>query len=55
MNKKSLLMMMVTICLIAVVGVGATLAYLSDATNVMTNTFTVGSGIDVKQDESDES
>lgn len=53
MNKKSLLMMMVTICLIAVVGVGATLAYLSDATNVMTNTFTVGSGIDVKQDETD--
>ena len=54
MNKKSLLMMMVTICLIAVVGVGATLAYLSDATDVMTNTFTVGSGITVRQDESNE-
>ena len=55
MNKKSLLMMMVTICLIAVVGVGSTLAYLSDKTDVMTNTFTVGSGIQVAQDESDES
>ncbi len=52
MNKKSLLMMMVTICLIAVVGVGATLAYLSDETDALTNTFTfVENGIDITLDE----
>ena len=52
MNKKSLLMMMLTICLIAVVGVGSTLAYLSAKTDVMTNTFTVGN-VTVVQDETD--
>ena len=52
MNKKSLLMMMVTICLIAVVGVGATLAYLTDTTGELTNTFTfVDDGIDITLDE----
>jgi len=52
MNKKSLLMMMVTICLIAVVGVGATLAYLSDSTGALTNTFTfVQKGIEITLDE----
>ena len=50
MNKKSLLMMMVTICLIAVVGVGATLAYLTDSTDTLTNTFTLGK-TDIEIDE----
>lgn len=50
MNKKSLLMMMVTICLIAVVGVGATLAYLTDSTEVVTNKFTLGK-TDIEIDE----
>ncbi len=50
MNKKSLLMMMVTICLIAVVGVGATLAYLTDSTETLTNTFTLGK-TDIEIDE----
>ena len=50
MNKKSLLMMMVTICLIAVVGVGATLAYLTDTTETLTNTFTLGK-TDIEIDE----
>lgn len=50
MNKKSLLMMVVTICLIAVVGVGATLAYLTDSTDVLTNTFTLGK-VDIEIDE----
>jgi len=50
MNKKSLLMMMVTICLIAVVGVGATLAYLTDSTDVLKNTFTFGK-VDINLDE----
>ena len=52
MNKKSLLMMMVTICLIAVVGVGATLAYLTDSTDVLKNTFTLGK-VDIEIDEPD--
>lgn len=55
MRKKSLLTMLLTLALVGVVGIGATLAYLSDATTVMTNTFTVGNGIDITQDESDES
>lgn len=55
MKKKSLLTMVAALALVGAVGVGATLAYLSDATGEMTNTFTVGSGIDMKQDESDES
>lgn len=53
MKKKSLVMMLVALVLVGAVGVGATLAYLSDATNVMTNTFTVGSGIGITQDEED--
>ena len=42
--------MMVTICLIAVVGVGATLAYLTDTTETLTNTFTLGK-TDIEIDE----
>lgn len=53
MKKKSLLTMLLALTLVAVVGVGATLAYLSDSTGAMTNTFTVGSGIDITQDEED--
>lgn len=50
MNKKSLVMMLVTICLIGVVGVGATMAYLSDTTDQLTNTFTLGK-VDIELDE----
>lgn len=50
MNKKSLLMMMITICLIAVVGVGATLAYLTDTSEELVNTFTVGK-VEISIDE----
>lgn len=42
--------MMVTICLIAVVGVGATLAYLTDSTEVRKNTFKLGK-TDIEIDE----
>ena len=45
-------MMMVTICLIAVVGVGATLAYLTDSTDVLKNTFTLGK-VDIEIGEPD--
>ena len=50
MNKKSLVMMLVTICLIGVVGVGATMAYLSDTTDQLTNTFTLGK-VDITLEE----
>lgn len=40
--KKSLITMIVTLALVAVVGVGATLAYLTSTTGTVTNTFTVG-------------
>ncbi len=40
--KKSLITMLVALVLVAAVGVGATLAYLTDKTDTVTNTFTVG-------------
>lgn len=55
MKKKSLLTMVLALALVGAVGIGATLAYLSDTTTELKNTFTVGSGIDIDQDESDES
>uniref|UniRef100_UPI0040562AE6 SipW-dependent-type signal peptide-containing protein n=1 Tax=Acetatifactor sp. TaxID=1872090 RepID=UPI0040562AE6 len=53
MKKKSLITMLLALTLVGAVGIGATLAYLSDSTGAMTNTFTVGSGIDITQDETD--
>ncbi|SDA70748.1 SipW-cognate class signal peptide [Lachnospiraceae bacterium G11] len=40
--KKSLITMLVALVLVAAVGVGATLAYLTDSTDVKINTFKVG-------------
>lgn len=40
--KKSLITMLVALCLVAALGVGATLAYLTDSTDAVNNTFTVG-------------
>ena len=40
--KKSLITMLVALCLVGALGVGATLAFLSDSTNAKTNTFTIG-------------
>lgn len=54
MKKRSLITMLVALTLVAVVGIGATLAYLSSTTGTLTNTFTVGK-VDITQDESDES
>ena len=45
MNKKKFLAMLVSLCLVAALGVGATLALFSDTTNKLTNTFVVGNGI----------
>lgn len=53
MRKKNLLTMALALVLVGAVGVGATLAYLSDSTTELKNTFTVGSGIDITQDEED--
>ena len=46
MKKKSLITMFLSLALVAVIGTGATLAYLSASSNTVTNTFTVGSGYD---------
>lgn len=40
MNKKKLLVMLSSIALLAVVGVGATLAYFTDSTNIVNNIVT---------------
>lgn len=53
MKKKSLLTMFLALALVGAIGIGATLAYLSDATGAMTNTFTVGK-IKITMDESNE-
>ena len=37
MNKKKFLAMLVSLCLVAALGVGATLALFSDTTNKLTN------------------
>lgn len=42
MRKKSLLSMLVALSLVAVIMVGATLAYLTDKTDEVVNTFTIG-------------
>lgn len=44
MTDKKILKMGLSLLLVGVVGVGSTLAYLSDKTDTMTNTFTVGKG-----------
>ena len=46
MKKKSLITMVLSLVLVAVIGTGATLAYLSANSNKVVNTFTVGSGYD---------
>ena len=42
-SKKKLITLITSIALIAAIGVGATLAYLTATTGTVTNTFTVGS------------
>lgn len=50
MKKKNLLMMALSVCMVAVVAVGGTMAYLSDNAESVTNTFSFGS-IDVTLSE----
>lgn len=47
MNKKKLGTALVSLALVGTIGVGATLAYLSDNTSTITNTFVIGNGIDI--------
>lgn len=44
MKKKSLVTMLASLSLVAVVGVGATLAFLSDTTGTLVNTFSTTTG-----------
>jgi len=46
MKKKSLITMFLSLALVAIIGTGATLAYLSADSNEVKNTFTVGTGYD---------
>lgn len=45
MKKKNVLMMALSLCLVAVIAVGGTLAYLSDTDDKLTNTFTFANNI----------
>ena len=50
MKKKKILMTVMSLALVLVVAVGGTLAYLSDKTDPVTNTFNVGSGYETDDD-----
>ena len=52
MKKTKLLTMLGAVALIGAIGVGSTLAYLSDTTDVVENTFTVGK-VEISLDETD--
>lgn len=52
MKKKSLVVMMGAVTLVGAIGVGATLAYMTDASGEVRNTFTFAeNGIDISLDE----
>lgn len=51
MKKKNLLMMALSLCMVAVVAVGGTLAYLTDTDNAAKNTFTFAEDIEVSLTE----
>lgn len=50
MKKRKIMMSAMSAALVGVVAIGGTLAYLSDKSNTVTNTFNVGSGYE-KDDE----
>lgn len=51
MKKKNVLMMALSLCLVAVIAVGGTLAYLTDTDDKVVNTFTFAQGIEVSLTE----
>lgn len=52
-KNKKMFTMVGSLALVGAVAVGATLAYLSDNTGTITNTFTLGNDIEIKLDETD--
>ena len=48
MKKKSLVMMLVSLGLVGTIMVGATLAFFTDQTDAVTNTFSVGANVDIE-------
>ena len=48
MKKKNVLMMALSLCLVAVIAVGGTLAYLSDSDTKLVNTFEFANNIEVE-------
>lgn len=53
MNKKKLGVTLGSLALVGAIGFGATLAYLSDQTQTLNNTFVIGDKIDIELDEKD--
>ena len=52
MNKKKMATVLGSVTLIGAIGIGGTLAYLSQQTKVVSNVFKIGNGLDVKLLES---
>lgn len=52
MKKKNLLMMALSVCMVGVVAVGGTLAYMTASAKALTNTFTFAEGMTVTLAES---
>lgn len=50
MSKRKILLVAAALCMIAILAVGGTLAYFTDATDVKKNVFTVGN-VDITLDE----
>lgn len=53
MNKKKLGVTLGSLALVGAIGFSATLAYLSDQTQTLNNTFVIGDKIDIELDEKD--
>ncbi len=51
MKKRKIMMSVLSAALVGVVAIGGTLAYLSDKSNTVTNTFNVGSGYEEDDDD----
>lgn len=53
MKKKNMLMMALSVCMVGVVAVGGTLAYLTDTDDQVKNTFTFAGNIEVELTEAE--
>lgn len=50
MNKRKLMLLAVTLCMVAILAVGGTLAFFTDVTDVKQNVFTIGN-VEIELDE----